>query len=106
MVFNVVNMMFTHPQIIIFNSIKSKHDLSFLNFDHDINPCKYLVADKKFDIWSIGIIAFILLYHESPFEGSTRNDLVKNICKRQLKFPSQSTDKTLQDFIFQIFHDD
>jgi len=72
------NIMFVHPDVSIFYSISTKqhNDLILLNKDIDINPCRYIVVDKKFDIWSIGIIAFILFYQKVPFEGSIKNTLL------------------------------
>ena len=42
--------------------------------------------DNKCDIWSLGVITFILLSGMAPFYGKTNEDIIKMIKKGQFKF--------------------
>ena len=35
--------------------------------------------DEKCDIWSIGVIMYILLAGLPPFEGKNENEIIKNV---------------------------
>lgn len=35
--------------------------------------------DEKVDLWSVGVIMFMLLTGEPPFNGDSELDIVKNI---------------------------
>lgn len=39
----------------------------------------------KVDIWSVGVLIYVLLFGKVPFEGETYSDLVKTIKKGKLK---------------------
>lgn len=42
---------------------------------------------KASDMWSIGIIAYVLMTGRPPFHGKSHKDILKNIIKQDLKFP-------------------
>ena len=42
--------------------------------------------DNKCDIWSLGVITYILLSGMAPFYGKTNEDIIKMIVKGQFKF--------------------
>lgn len=46
-------------------------------------------TDTPIDIWSLGVIMYVLLFNAYPFEGSTRIQ-VKMSIKKGLKFPLKS----------------
>jgi len=42
---------------------------------------------KSSDIWSIGVIAYVMLTGRPPFNGQTNTEIFQNIIKKPLKFP-------------------
>jgi len=44
---------------------------------------------KSSDIWSIGIIAYVMLTGRPPFNGQSNTEIFQNIIKKPLKFPSK-----------------
>jgi calcium-dependent protein kinase len=42
--------------------------------------------DSSCDIWSLGIILFILLCGYPPFEGDNKKEIFKNVLRQKLKF--------------------
>jgi len=45
---------------------------------------------KASDMWSIGIIAYVLMTGRPPFHGKSHKDILRNIIKQELKFPKNS----------------
>ena len=45
--------------------------------------------DNSCDIWSLGIILYILLCGYPPFEGDNNKEIFKNVLNQQLKFDPQ-----------------
>lgn len=46
---------------------------------------------KASDMWSIGIIAYVLMTGRPPFHGKSHKEILKNILKQELKFPRRIT---------------
>lgn len=44
-------------------------------------------ADPKFDVWSLGILLFKLVFGKFPFNGKKNQDLRKEIVNKELEFP-------------------
>jgi len=44
---------------------------------------------KSSDVWSIGIIAYVMLTGRPPFNGQSNTEIFQNIIKKQLKFPAK-----------------
>lgn len=46
-----------------------------------------LNTTKSIDIWSLGIILYALLFNGLPFLGETKEEIMNNIIKQELKLP-------------------
>lgn len=53
--------------------------------------------DSKVDIWSCGILLFILLSGKPPFEGDELKDVLLKVVKNDLKFESEKWDNVSND---------
>jgi len=47
------------------------------------------IYDEKCDIWSAGVILYILLSGVPPFNGRNDNEIYKKICKKKFHFPDK-----------------
>jgi len=55
---------------------------------------------KSSDVWSVGIIAYVLMTGAPPFDGKSNTEIFKKIVKQPLKFPKEvRLSKSLRDFI-------
>lgn len=58
--------------------------------------------DQKVDIWSIGVIVYILLSGRPPFRGKTKHEIFRSILQHDLSFDHQIWEKIsveAKDFI-------
>ena len=58
--------------------------------------------NHKVDIWSIGVIAYILLSGRPPFKGRSKNEIFRSIMHASLNFDHPIWDKVsaeAKDFI-------
>lgn len=65
--------------------------------------------NKKCDVWSIGIIAYHLLWGKVPFYAKKRNDLYKDIMKNKINFDNlywMNRSKNALDFFSKILNPD
>jgi len=53
--------------------------------------------DEKCDIWSSGVILYILLCGDPPFNGANDNEIYKKIQQKKYSFPSPQWDKISDD---------
>eukprot|EP00416_Gambierdiscus_australes_P035538 CAMPEP_0171094780 /NCGR_PEP_ID=MMETSP0766_2-20121228/42341_1 /TAXON_ID=439317 /ORGANISM="Gambierdiscus australes, Strain CAWD 149" /LENGTH=506 /DNA_ID=CAMNT_0011553493 /DNA_START=19 /DNA_END=1540 /DNA_ORIENTATION=- len=61
--------------------------------------------DEKCDIWSCGVIAYILLSGYPPFHGDTDNQILRRVKRGRFEFPSPEWDNisaSAKDFISQM----
>ena len=65
--------------------------------------------DNKVDIWSAGIVIFIMLSGRPPFGGSTKEAIYKTIKTRPLEFPDREwamVSSEAKDFIERCLNKD
>jgi len=53
--------------------------------------------DEKCDVWSSGVILYILLCGDPPFNGANDNEIYRKISARKFTFPSPAWDKISAD---------
>lgn len=53
--------------------------------------------DEKCDIWSSGVILYIILTGDPPFNGSNDNEIYRKIQQKKYSFPSPQWDKISDD---------
>ena len=58
------------------------------------------------DIWSVGVILFMLMFGRCPFQGETNSMLVKSIKKAELGFKQDQTDNPLINLIQRMLQAD
>jgi len=101
------------PENFVFKSMDKDSDMVLIDFGcakqvEDTTPYKDLVGTpyylapesavghkyirtglvlKSSDVWSIGVIAYVMLTGRPPFNGQTNTDIFQNIIKKPLKFP-------------------
>jgi len=62
--------------------------------------------DPICDVWSVGVITYVLLSAHIPFDGQTENQVFQKILRAQFRFPSPMWDdisEEAKDFIRKIF---
>ena len=55
--------------------------------------------EMKADIWSVGVILFILVFGRPPFNGALTSNLVKSIKKGQIKLKDSNWNDNLRLFV-------
>jgi len=54
---------------------------------------------KSSDVWSIGIISYMMLTGRPPFDGKTNNEILRNVINQPVKFPGHvSVSKAYKEF--------
>ena len=78
--------------------IQNSNEISpFLNYTApEILSDKYF--DEKSDLWSLGVIIYILLFQKYPFDGETDEDLLEQINNNENNL-KETIDKNLNDLI-------
>jgi serine/threonine protein kinase len=65
----------------------------------------YLTRDETADNWCLGILLYYFLTGKEPFEAKTNEDMVKQICAVDLKFP-RKVPKLAKDLIRKLLQRD
>lgn len=110
------NMEFDQIKIIDFGSAAKFEDYEYSRFDEDIGQAYYkapeVVAGKygpKCDLWSIGVIAYILLSGIPPFNGANDSEIQKRAKSGKVTFTNtvwKSISDEAKDFITTILNKD
>ena len=61
-----------------------------------------LPHNEKTDIWSIGILAYILLTNESPFEDDDEFEITNRILKADYTLLPDTVSTEAQQFIYSV----
>lgn len=61
---------------------------------------------QKADLWSLGIIIFILYFGEFPYQGNRANEILSNILKNEKARLNEITDYDLKDLLGRLLTDD
>lgn len=60
-------------------------------------------ADRAADIWAIGMILYCMVFGEYPFQGDNKQDIIKNICTKEISFPKKRfCTEELKDLILKM----
>ena len=81
------------------------------NFQHLLAGTPYYMAPEvidqphkeRCDVWSLGVLVYVLLTGYRPFEGETREEVLEKIQKQRLSFPDQvELSEEARDFLLQL----
>ena len=72
----------------------------------DIPPEKIKTFYQKADLWSLGIIIFILYFGQFPFEGNKPEVILKNIIKNENSRLNEINDSDLKDLLTKLLNED
>lgn len=111
------------PENILFETQEPDAEIKLIDFGlsrkYDINEKMHTVLgtpyyvspevlkgeyDQKCDVWSIGVLAYIMLSGEPPFKGDSNNEIFEKIMTQELKFNKEKWKKVsdeAKDFIKQ-----
>ena len=64
------------------------------------------LLSQKADLWSLGIIIFILYFGEFPFEGNNPNDVLNNIMRNENNRLNEINDIELKDLLKKLLIDE
>lgn len=71
---------------------------------------KDLQASRAMDIWAWGIILYAMLFNKMPFSGKDKADLIKNIIKKPVVFPTKDNSppvsRTVKNLILKMLDKD
>ena len=78
---------------IIFKLKISENEINSDYYETKISTLNFYIApeilrnekyNEKCDLWSLGVIIYILLFKEFPFYGDTKNEILKDIEKKKI----------------------
>lgn len=74
--------------------------------NQDIPEKKLSYLYQKADIWSLGVIIFILYFGEFPYEGNKPKEILSNILKNENARLNEINDRELQDLLKKMLKED